>query len=317
MSTAMRLHQLVRGQQAWRADTIDDSESWHHRLSESCLVELDAWIQDIAEEVLAITSYRLPQAAMTACAACLELIRAILFQGRGFVIIDQVPKHYTVEQARALFWGVGQLLGQPLVQNRQDALLYSVRDATPDSVERAHFSVTKAESSFHTDGAHLPHPPDLIGWLCLATAKLGGERQLISSYTLHNELLEKYPEALRTLYQDFYFDPRDGVLAQETPVVRHPILRWNGTELTMRYLRSDFHVAYANVDASLTTARQEALARLAVLLQRPDLRVEFQLQPGQMLFINNHWTLHNRTALVDYAEPERRRHYIRLWLQRQ
>jgi hypothetical protein len=35
-----------------------------------------------------------------------------------------------------------------------------------------------------------------------------------------------------------------------------------------------------------------------------------------MFFINNRWLLHNRTAFNDHAESDRRRHYIRLWLQR-
>jgi alpha-ketoglutarate-dependent taurine dioxygenase len=49
-------------------------------------------------------------------------------------------------------------------------------------------------------------------------------------------------------------------------------------------------------------------------MYEPELRVEFLLGPGQMLFANNRWTLHNRTAFEDYPEPERRRHLVRLWL---
>jgi alpha-ketoglutarate-dependent taurine dioxygenase len=42
--------------------------------------------------------------------------------------------------------------------------------------------------------------------------------------------------------------------------------------------------------------------------------VEFNLNPGEMLFINNRWLLHNRTAFEDHAEPGRQRHYVRLWV---
>jgi hypothetical protein len=35
-----------------------------------------------------------------------------------------------------------------------------------------------------------------------------------------------------------------------------------------------------------------------------------------MLFVNNRWLLHNRTAFADHPEPERRRHLVRLWLRR-
>jgi alpha-ketoglutarate-dependent taurine dioxygenase len=43
--------------------------------------------------------------------------------------------------------------------------------------------------------------------------------------------------------------------------------------------------------------------------------VEFTLKPGEILFFNNRWLLHNRTSFVDFEEPERRRHLVRLWLQ--
>lgn len=38
------------------------------------------------------------------------------------------------------------------------------------------------------------------------------------------------------------------------------------------------------------------------------------LQPGDMQFVHNHALLHDRTAFVDWPEPERRRHLLRLWL---
>ena len=36
-----------------------------------------------------------------------------------------------------------------------------------------------------------------------------------------------------------------------------------------------------------------------------------------MLWVNNRWILHNRTAFEDHAELARRRHYVRLWLRRE
>jgi hypothetical protein len=35
-----------------------------------------------------------------------------------------------------------------------------------------------------------------------------------------------------------------------------------------------------------------------------------------MMFTNNHWILHNRTAFTDHAEADGKRHYVRLWLSR-
>jgi len=39
-----------------------------------------------------------------------------------------------------------------------------------------------------------------------------------------------------------------------------------------------------------------------------------ELRPGDMQFLHNHTCLHDRTAFVDWPEPERKRHLLRLWL---
>ena len=84
----------------------------------------------------------------------------------------------------------------------------------------------------------------------------------------------------------------------------------------MRYLRYWIEAGHEKIGAPLTREQKTALDVLDETLNRRDLRVEFDLKPGDMYFINNRWTLHNRTAFEDHAEPERRRHLVRLWLQR-
>jgi hypothetical protein len=39
-----------------------------------------------------------------------------------------------------------------------------------------------------------------------------------------------------------------------------------------------------------------------------------ELEPGDMQLLNNYVVLHSRTDFEDHAEPERRRHLLRLWL---
>ena len=75
-------------------------------------------------------------------------------------------------------------------------------------------------------------------------------------------------------------------------------------------------VGHERAVVPLSAAQNKALAAVEELLQRQSLWLEFDLQPGQMLFVNNHWILHNRTAFEDDTDPERRRHYSRLWLGR-
>jgi hypothetical protein len=48
----------------------------------------------------------------------------------------------------------------------------------------------------------------------------------------------------------------------------------------------------------------------------PAVRLELDLQPGDLLLLDNHVVLHARSAFEDFAAAERRRHLLRLWLAR-
>ena len=50
------------------------------------------------------------------------------------------------------------------------------------------------------------------------------------------------------------------------------------------------------------------------LANDPELHIMMRLQAGDMQFVHNHNMLHDRTAFVDWSEPSRRRHLLRLWL---
>ncbi len=239
-----------------------------------------------------------------------------LEQGRGFVILDRLPLNEVSERAAiALYWLLGQLLGEPVAQNVQGTLLYDVRDSGQDVAQGARFSVTRYESSFHTDNSFGETVVDYVGLLCLKTAQSGGVSQVVSGLSAAVVLGREYPEALATLCQPFRVDRRGGVREGEAQTVLRPAIERGGPEPFFRYLRYWIEAGHEKAGEPLTPAQREALDRLDEVLNRPALRAEFSLEPGQVYFINNRWILHNRTAFDDYPEPERRRHLVRLWLE--
>jgi alpha-ketoglutarate-dependent taurine dioxygenase len=300
---------------AWRAETLDGPSSWSCPLSPRCLSALDQLLADLRDRPRPLTEIRVQGDLWDACREDLRPALTALESGRGFALTDRIPlERYTPQEARTLYWVIGQLLGRPFEQDVKGTLLYDVRDTGQQVTQGVRFSVTSAESSFHTDNAFGQVIPDYVGLLCLTTSKAGGLSQLISAYALHNELLRRPPGLLETLYRPFHLDRRGEVRAGERPTSQTPVFRWDGRGLTARYLHYYIQVGHEKAGEPLTPAQTEALDALEGLLKRPDLRVEFALQPGQMLFTNNRWILHNRTAFEDHPEPERRRHYIRLWL---
>ena len=74
---------------------------------------------------------------------------------------------------QAIYWIVGQALGRAVEQNVQGAIFYDVRDTGQSVAQGARFSVTNAESTFHTDNA-FGDIVDYVALLCLNSARSGG-----------------------------------------------------------------------------------------------------------------------------------------------
>ena len=306
------LTESIEDARGWTAATADPPEVWYTMLSDACLDELIAYTKGTDEPT---TEIRIAPDALPLTREALADAAQAINTGRGFAVIDKVPLDvHTAEEAKRVYWLVGQILGGPFDQDIKGTLLYDVKDTGQNVAEGARFSVTNAESTFHTDGAFNPHVPDYIGLLCLQTAKSGGRSQLVSSVTVHNELLLKHQESLEALYDVFCFDRRGQFLEGEDPFTETPIYRWDGSELIHRYMNLYVEVGHELAGRPLTDGQKDALKVMEETVGREDLRLEFSLELGQMMFTNNRWILHNRTAFEDHVYPEKRRHYVRLWL---
>ena len=326
MSRPLMFGKQCKDERAWTACTIDTPTSWYYTLSKDSHFAFEALIKSLQhdsrtgteisiKEPLFDTQLESDISMRSACQECLEPIQNALNAGRGFAIIEPVSiESATVREKKAIYWVIGQFLGTPFAQNIEGTLLYDVRDTGRDVAKGARFSVTNADSSFHVDGAFADPMPDIVGLLCLRTAKSGGRSQLISAYAIHNELFGTYPDVLETLYGLFYFDRRGQFKQGDAPTCQFPIFHWEDQRLIMRYLHYYIKVGHNQVGQPLTPKQEKALKVLQMMLQRPDFRIEFSLKPGQMLFTNNRWILHNRTEFEDYLDPNLRRYYIRLWL---
>ncbi len=309
--------QRLADRRAWRADTIDNHQAWYYPLPESCRAVLRESVTGWRRQPRPVTEVVLADALRADAARELAPALRDLESVRGFVILDRVPvEEHAEAEAQLMYWLVGQMLGVPFEQNVQGTLLYDVRDTGQDVSYGARFSVTNAESTFHTDNSFGATVLDYVGLLCIRPAKAGGRSQVVSGVAVHEELRERHPEELAVLYRPFHFDRRGGVRAGEAPTVSYPVITWDGREPVFRYLRYWIETGHQKAGTPLTPAQVRALDALDRLAGRPELRVEFDLRPGQMFFINNRWILHNRTAFEDFAEPARRRHLVRLWLRR-
>jgi alpha-ketoglutarate-dependent taurine dioxygenase len=305
----------ITGPRAWRSNSVDERQQWFYPLSPRCLAALDVTIDRLRRQPRPRTEMPVAHSTCSVCVEELEPVRTALESGRGFAILRGLThQQYSPEEMQVRYWLLGQLLGQPVEQNVQGTLLYDVRDTGQDVRSGARFSVTNAESSFHTDNSFGSCVVDYVGLLCLRSAKRGGLSQVVSGYSVYHELLARHVDVLEVLSQPWHIDRRGGLRPGEAPTVQYPVLSWDGRGLTYRYLRYWIESGHDKAGQPLTDTRRKALDVLDAVLSDPALRVEFALTPGDLFFVNNRWILHNRTAFEDYPEPEQRRHLVRLWL---
>jgi alpha-ketoglutarate-dependent taurine dioxygenase len=303
-------HPPATDRRAWRADTVGKPDSWYHPLSESALAGFDRFLPAGGT----VTDLRADDRLRAAASADVAAIRDALEGGRGFVVVTPPGGRYAPPELAAVYWLLGWLLGRPLEQNVQGTILYDVKDAGQDVRYGARFSVTSAESSFHTDSSFVEAVTDYVGLLCLNGAKSGGLSQVVSGYSVREELRVREPAAWAQLTRPFHVDRRGGVRPGEAPTALYPVFGENGRGLLVRYLRYWIEVGHDKAGVPLSAERVAALDALDRAAADPRLRAEFALRPGDMFFVNNRWVLHNRTAFEDFTEPERKRHLLRLWV---
>jgi alpha-ketoglutarate-dependent taurine dioxygenase len=303
---------------SWTAETVGHTAEWSQPLPAALIAALQSIDEVRSGGEGPITELRLTADEKAALGSYLSSAKHDLEHGRGFVVLDRLPiGRISERQAIAVYWMIGQLLGEPAAQNVQGTLLYDVRDSGQDVSQGARFSVTRYESSFHTDNSFGETIVDYVGLLCLKTARSGGVSQVVSGFTAVDALRREHPEALETLCRPFHVDRRGGVREAEAPTVLRPVIERGGPEPVLRYLRYWIEAGHEKARQPLSAAQRRALDGLDEVLNRPALRAEFSLEPGQVYFVNNRWILHNRTGFEDYPELERRRHLVRLWLETQ
>jgi hypothetical protein len=234
-----------------------------------------------------------------------------LLDGIGFEVIKGLPvKRYSPEMIATIFCGIGAHLGDARSQNADGHLLGHVRDIGANSNDQnTRIYQTSQRQTFHTDSA------DVVGLICINDAKKGGDSLLVSAVTIFNHMVELRPDLVEYLFDPIATDRRGEVPPGELPYLTIPPLSLEDNLLTVFYQRQYIDSAQRFDDAMKLSKRHvEALDLFDTLANDPALHLSMRLRPGDMQFVYNHAFLHDRTGFVDWAEPNKKRHLLRLWL---
>jgi hypothetical protein len=64
----------------------------------------------------------------------------------------------------------------------------------------------------------------------------------------------------------------------------------------------------------LSRVEIEAMDVFDEIIHKAEIRLDMMLEPGDLLLANNYAVMHSRTSFEDFAEIEKRRKLVRLWV---
>ena len=302
------LTQPVSGTVAWSGRELKPDDSWSYRLNGDDLGELAAAIAVSRQRRPVVELVTRDDFPLPGLAEKLSEIGAQLEGGRGLFWVRGFPvDRWNEDDAARALWGLGTHLGRAIPQNARGDLVGHVRyEGLELSDPHARGYQTRAAQSLHVDRC------DVVGLLCMRKAKSGGLSRVVSSVRVYNEMLAACPWHLGILYAPFAIDMRGEEEPGEPPVYYRPVFSYYGGKLSCGANRTYIRSGQERVGRPLNAAQAEALDAFYAICEENVLSMD--LEPGDLQLLNSYVTLHDRTEYVDYPEPERMRHMLRLWL---
>jgi hypothetical protein len=298
----------IDGPAAWRGADLATRTDWIHVLTPREVADIERVVASVCGRSRG--SLTRGDVRFEALVPAIAAWRQTLARGRGFMLIRGLPvDRMTADEAATAYWAIGLHVGTPVPQNFQGEVLTDIRDTGADPLDPStRLYKTRAEQDFHTDGA------DVIGLLCLRGAKRGGESRIVSSVSVVNEVYRRRPELVEVLFRDFYwhyFEPH-----MPSPVhFTRPICREQTGGLNTFFIPWYIRRAQELPDVPAMSPEQAAAVEtVEQVANDPALYLDMEFRPGDVQLLKNSVILHKRTAYEDWAEPDRKRHLLRLWL---
>lgn len=229
-------------------------------------------------------------------------VRGALFEGRGAAILSAVDlSRFSISEFSRICWGLGTHLGVAAPQSyRRDRLGY-VQKEQNNPTARGYLMDVELRS--HTD-FH-----EVLCLACVRRAASGGGSGLVSAMAVHNALLESRPDLMPVLYEGYY-----GEWAGEQAISseKMPVFCRVDDRVSCYYHPLAFLNAAKARGEPLPEALAEAMKHFSAVADGAQLRANFMLEPGEIVFWHNFLVLHSRRAFQNAGSDQRL--LLRLWL---
>ena len=244
----------------------------------------------------------------------LEFKKKILDGFGLFIINGACLKDFSLKEKISIYTLIAEILGELIIQNIKQEKIVEIKDVGKSMQSGGRYHETKEGGSHHTDSPQWEDVPDYLGLFCVHNAKKGGTNLFLSAYTIHNRILKGRKDLLNILYEKFHFDKRGEFKEGESSTVFEPIFKFKDGKLYFRYLRNYIDAGHDIQNQPLSESQKEALTYLDNSMLEEDMIMSYDLKPDDMVFSDNHWIVHGRTAFEDSDDPNLKRLMLRTWI---
>ena len=293
----------------WSPADLAQLADWSYRISERDADELADGVASVRRNGVAVVDVARENFPLKKFADVLADVKRELADGRGIVMMRDFPLDRFDREASAIAYiGLGSYLGSTMSQNKLGHILGHVKDLGGDYHDpHTRGYMTRAEMRFHTDAC------DYVGLLCLQASKSGGASRIASSVTVYNRMLERRPDLVKALTEDFYRSRSGEISPGDLPYFKQPIFSFTDGYFSATGVGAVIDKAQKLPGVpKFTPAQQEAVEVYRQTVEECALDIDFRR--GDIQFLNNFVMLHTRREYQDWPEPERKRHLLRLWL---
>jgi hypothetical protein len=286
------------GPQVWRGDELLDRGGWLHQLPTSALDDLAVVVRDAAARKVSQYEFKFDAVEIPGLRTALAPVLRELAHGSGVALVRGMSvERYSVDELKMALLVIGHHMGLVGPQEGNPKSIGEVRDVNP--VDKSHYYHQGGPLPMHMD------PVDVAGLLCIREAKRGGTSRIVSSLTVHNEILRERPDLMQILYRGYRQRRREHRRNGGPKLTAHycPVFADVAGDIVCNYLPRPILLTEQEGLVDFTPLEKEALEILDKTAARDDLRLEMDFQPGDIQFVNNRHIMHGR---ADYL--------LRLWV---
>jgi hypothetical protein len=297
----------------WTGADLASGRGWLFTLSEAEIADLRAMAEAVRPQTKgdpdSLKGMGRDHFDLGAFGSTLETVYDALKNGLGIALVRGLPiDELDPLDAAIIYWGVGAHLGTATPNNPEGDLFGHITDlgkTQEDPNSRGY--QTRELMDYHCDQC------DIVGLLCIRTARSGGVSMVSSSVAMYNTLLERHPDYAEALTEPLTWTKHGEHAQGDLPYYKSPVFNFHDGRICTSFGPKHIEKGHALPGVPDLTDLQRAAIRTAEEIAHEQ-RFEMVLEPGDMQFVNNYVTLHTRSAYTDHDDPARKRLLWRLWL---